>query len=275
MSRHGQSDYESGVMEGVRASPSLLAIIKTKLTEDQRKDIDQPITSDEIRKAMFQTDGRKAPGPDGFVATFCQENCDWLGKDIVQASMAFFESDYMLKELNQTLITLIPKVPNPQCVSDFRPISLCNVLTKVLVNRLRLVLGDLISQYHNGFVPTRMISDNVLIAHEMLEYIQKRKRGKRAMYALKVDMFKAYDRVDWDFLLGVLRTMGFSQKWVRWIHQCISNVSFLVLVNRRRSRPFIPACGLRQEDLLSPYLFIFVYIGGSGFLRWVRGICFS
>ncbi|XP_058192210.1 uncharacterized protein LOC131309618 [Rhododendron vialii] len=241
MSKHGYADYVNGVRDETRVSPSLLTTIKTKLTGAQQQDLDQPITPDEIRKAMFQMDGRKVPGPDGFVAAFYQENWDWLGTDVVQASLAFFESGFMLKELNQTLITLIPKVPNPQSVSDFRPISLCNVLykvlTKVLVNRLRLGLGDLISQYQNGFVPTRMILDNVLIAHEMLEFIRKRKRGKRAMYALKLDMNKAYDRVDWNFLLGVLRTMGFSQKWVGWIHQ---------------------SCGLQQGDPLSPYLFILV-----------------
>ncbi|KAF7150605.1 hypothetical protein RHSIM_Rhsim02G0226500 [Rhododendron simsii] len=238
VSRQGYLDYENGVRDGDRVNPSLLATIKTKLTDVQRQELDRPITPDEIRKAMFQMDGRKAPGPDGFVAAFYQENWDWMGMDIVQASLAFFESGFMLKELNQTLITLIPKVPNPQCVSDFRPISLCNVLykvlSKVLVNRLRLVLRDLISQYQNGFVPTRMISDNMLIAHEMLEFIRKRKRGRRALYALKLDMNKAYDRVDWNFLLGVLRTMGFSQQWVGWIQQCISTVSFSVVVNGRR-----------------------------------------
>ncbi|KAF7147904.1 hypothetical protein RHSIM_Rhsim03G0099900 [Rhododendron simsii] len=184
VSRRGYSYSGNGVREETRASPSLLAPIKT---DRQRKDLDQPITPDEIRKAMFQMDGRKAPGPDGFVAAFYQ------GK-------------------------------------------LGLVLTKVLVNRLRLVLGDLISQYQNGFVPARMISDNVLIAHEMLEFIRQRKREKQRF----------------------LPTMGFSQKWVRWIHQCISTVSFSVVVNGRRSRPFIPACGLRQGDPLSPYLFILV-----------------
>lgn len=151
---------------------------------------------------MFQFDGRKALGPDGFVADFYQENWSWVGKDIVQSALAFFESGYMLKELNHTLITLILKVPNPQSVGDFRPISLCNVsynlLSKVLVNRLRLVLGDLVSQYQNGFVSSRLISDNVLIvssrlisddvliAHEILEYIRKRRTSKRAYYALKL-----------------------------------------------------------------------------------------
>lgn len=201
----------------------------------------------------------------GFVAAFYQENWEWIGKDIVQSALAFFQSGYMLKELNHTFITLIPKVPNPQQVGDFWPISLCNVLykllAKVLVNRLRVVLGDQTSQFQNGFVPSRLISDNVLVAHEILEHIRKRKKGRSALYALKLDMNKAYDRVDWDFLLGILRVMGFSLKWIGWILQCVSTVSFSVLVNGRKFRTFVPTCGLRQGqqgDLLLPCLFILV-----------------
>lgn len=70
----------------------------------------------------------------------------------------------------------------------------------------------------------------MLIAHEILEHIRKRKKGRRALYALKLDMNKAYDRVDWNFFLGVLRVMGFSHKWVGWISQCISMVSFSVVI---------------------------------------------
>lgn len=262
--RIGEEDVSTGGILGEEEPPNLLATVKTRLSDEQKFVLDQPITADEIREAMFQFDGRKAPGPDGFVAAFYQDNWGWLVKDIVQSALTFFESGFMLKELNNTLITLIPKVPNPQCVGDFRPISLCNVLylykllSKVLVNRLRAVLGDLVSQYQHGFVSSRLSSDNVLIAHEILEYVRKRKKGKHAYYALKLDMNKAYDRVNWDFLLGVLRVMGFSQKWLGWIRQCMSTVSFSVLVNGRRSRTFYPTCGIRQGDPLSPYLFILV-----------------
>lgn len=161
-------DYRDRDDQGREGFPSLLGTIKTKLTEEQRIALDRPVTTEEIRAALFQMDGGKAPGLDGFVAAFYQKNWGWLEKDIVDSVQSFFHSGRMLKELNHTFITLIRKNPNPQGVGDFRPISLCNVLyklvTKILVNWLREVMGDLISQFQNGFVPSRSIY-NILIAH--------------------------------------------------------------------------------------------------------------
>lgn len=240
----------------------LLSSLDVRISDQDRESLDKPFVEKEVEEAVFQMGGLKAPGPDGFIAAFYQKNWNVVGREVSKVVLSFLHSGVMLKEINQTYITLIPKTRNPVSVNDFRPISLCNVLYKiiarVLVNRLRGVLGGLISNFQNAFVPGRQISDNILLAHELIECIKRKRKGKKAMFALKLDMSKAYDRVNWDFLVKVLDRMGFSPKWVNLIYQCISTVSFAVLVNGGRSETFWPKCGLRQGDPLSPYLFILV-----------------
>lgn len=167
---------------------------------------------------------------------------------MTQLVLAFFHSGTMLKEFNRTYIALIPKVANPVLVNDFRPISFCNVLykiiAKVLVNRLKPVLKFVISIFQNAFVPSRLITDNILLAHETIEFIRKKRRGYSA-FALKLDMNKAYDRVKWSTILDVLLELGFRPKWVNLISQCLSTVSFSILVNEVPSDTFVPKCGPR------------------------------
>jgi len=200
----------------------------------------------------------KAPGPDGFEASFYQQHWTILKEQLYAAIKDFFGLGKLLKEFNHAFITLIPKVDNSETTSQFRPISLCNTfykfVAKILVNPLRLLLERIIHPTQSAFVPQRAIHDNILRAHEVINKFYHMK-GKKGYVAVKLDMEKAYDRLEWDFLLLCFTHLGFHPIWINWIRECISTVPYSVLVKNEPCGFFKPTRGLRQGDPLSPYLF--------------------
>jgi hypothetical protein len=160
---------------------------------------------------------------------------------------------------NETTIVLIPKVSNPSQVKDLRPISLCNVLyklvAKVLANILKRVLPDVISLAQSAFVPGRLISDNILLAYEFSHHMRGRRKGNRGFAAIKLDMSKAYDRVEWHFLEDMMSKMGFCRRWIDLIMKCVSTVRYRIRVNGELSNELVPERGLQQVDPLSPLSF--------------------
>ena len=146
----------------------------------------------------------KAPGPNGMSTIFFQKYWDVVGNDIVCMVLNVLNSNMLIVDINRTNITLIPKINSPSKMSDFRLKSLCNVLyklvSKVIANRLKNILPQIISENQSTFLSKRLITNNILVAFELMHYLEHKKKGKENFMAVKLDMSKAYDRVEQGFI---------------------------------------------------------------------------
>jgi hypothetical protein len=196
-------------------------LIVEKVDQQMNNKLTENFSDEEIGNALFQIGPLKAPGADGFPARFFQRNWGILKDEILAAVRIFFKDGTMPEGINETIIVLVPKHNDPKTLKDYRPIALCNVIYKIIAkciaNRLRPLLDGLISENQSAFIPGRLITDNALIAFECFHHIQRNQKIEGAFCAYKLDLTKAYERVDWRYLQMVLTKFGFHPIFVGWI----------------------------------------------------------
>ncbi|KAG7547383.1 F-box domain [Arabidopsis suecica] len=255
--------YYKSLLGGPEESPQfdpadLSSLLEFRCSPAHQAALDSVFSPEEIRQAVFSLPRNKTSGPDGYSAEFFKSCWHIVGPELVEAVSEFFRSGQLLKQWNATTIILIPKIPNASSTSDFRPISLCNtvykVISKLLAGRLQSLLPSVISNAQSAFLPGRLLAENVLLATELVNGYSRKNIGPRGM--LKVDLRKAFDSVKWEFITAILKAMHFPDRFINWISQCISTPQFSVSVNGVTSGYFQSSRGLRQGDPISPYLFV-------------------
>ena len=193
-----------------------------------------------------------------------------INKKVTSTILTWLNSGKLPHSINHTFITLIPKVKNPILVSKYCPISLCNIVykffSKVLANRLKKFMPELKSEHQSAFAKNRLFSDNVLVAFETLHCMKNHNLGQTGFMALKLDMRKAYDRVERNFLQKLMEKMGFCTRWIGLIMKCVCTVSYSILVNGDSKGIINSTRGISQGDPLSPFLFLLCTEGLHGLI---------
>ena len=191
----------------------ILEAIQPKVSQQMNEQLIKEFQPNKVHKALKQMYPLKAPGLNGMPHLFYQHFWPTVGNVVTKSVFDFLNLGIIPPHFNDTQIVLVPKINKPQKVTEFRPINLCNVVykmvAKTLANRLKKILPAIISDTQSAFANGRLITDNFLVAFETMHHISQKKLGSRGEMALKLDMSKAYDRVEWMRLEKIMEKVGF------------------------------------------------------------------
>lgn len=226
----------------------LQKLISSQVSASMNSKLEEIPSPTEIKEAIMGMGAFKSPGPDGMSVAFYKSYWNTVGVDVIREVQAIFKGGRLKTPHNHTFLALVPKTDAASRVEHYRPIALCNVfyktITKIISTRLRPVLCELIHPAQSAFIPNRAIGDNTIINHEVMNYLHK-KKGKGGYMAIKIDLAKAYDRVEWAVLRCILLKLGFSAKFTELIMECVSTTSFSVMLNGTPFGLFKGGRGLR------------------------------
>lgn len=244
-------------------APGNLFSISPDLWEEHEKinsidnlDLTRPFSVEEIKHAVFSMKLNKAPGPDDIPIEFFQHCWDVVEHDIMLLFHAFHRGELDVQRLNYGVITLLPKINDANKIQQYRPICLLRciykIITKTLTIRLDPYSNKLFSEQQNAFIKKRNICDGIMSLHELIHHTHVK---KKVGVVLKLDFEKAYDKVNWDFLIQCHKVRGFSDVWCNWVHDVLHNGTVSVKINDTTGPYFQSAKGVRQGDPFSPTLF--------------------
>ncbi|KAH0772342.1 hypothetical protein KY290_016323 [Solanum tuberosum] len=203
------------------------------ITSNMNEEMEAMPTIDEVRRAVMGLNKNSAGGPDGMTGAFYQSSWEIIGEDIHKMVKAFVCGADLPRYITHTNLILIPKKITVNTFSDLRPISLSNfvnkIFSRIIHERIKVVLPKIISPEQAGFIQGRSIAENVLVVQEIVAGIGK--RGKTPNMVIKLDMMKAYDRVEWLYLSRVLRRLGFGDRIIDMVYMLISYNWYSILLN--------------------------------------------
>eukprot|EP00253_Pinus_taeda_P033361 PITA_33361 len=268
LSRMGKAHFQN--LFTAQGGITLAEIIRTTqcfprfVEEEEAGSLMEVVSKEEVEHVIKSMAKDKSPGPDGWTIELFNHFFDSIGDELTEVVDESRRKGEIHLPFNATFIALIPKKEDAESFEDFRPISLCNcvykIIAKIIAMRLKPILSKNISSEQFGFLDRRQIHEAIGVAQETLHSIRQTiKKGA----VIKIDLSKAYDRICWTYLRMLLTHLGFKLEFIIWIMGCVTSVSLAVLINGAASSFFKGQRGLRQGCPLSPLLFLLVAEGLS------------